>query len=157
MMQALLTRDGFEIQEAAKPEIKPDQVLIRSLANGVCEGDIQTYKIKESLTNPILLGHEGTGVITEVGSQSKGFKEGEIVTALGGAYADYFTAKPDSLVKLTDNLDPLFTLGEPVACCVHASTRFGIQPSDRVAIERSSAATPAAMRRARLPRRVCLV
>ena len=37
-------------------------------------------------------------------------------------------------MKVPDGLDPRFVLGEPVACCVHASDRFNVQPGDEVAI-----------------------
>ena len=46
----------------------------------------------------------------------------------------YFTAKPDQLVKLPPEVDPVYALGEAIACCVHAGNRFGTKPGDKVAI-----------------------
>ena len=81
-----------------------------------------------------MLGHEGTGVIVAVGQQVQGFAIGDTVTALGGAYADYFAISPQKLVKVPAGIDPIYALGEPLTCCVHAGNRFGIQSGDRVAV-----------------------
>jgi threonine dehydrogenase-like Zn-dependent dehydrogenase len=56
------------------------------------------------------------------------------VTALSGSFAEYNTFDPAYLVKLPENVDPIWALGEPVACCVHAMNRARIKAGDRVAI-----------------------
>jgi threonine dehydrogenase-like Zn-dependent dehydrogenase len=105
------------------------------LACGVCEGDVHAYRMRAGLTEPLLLGHEGTGEVVAVGSDlDEDAWLGQRVTALGGAYADYFLTTPDAVVRLSRDVDPTLALGEPIACCVHASWRFGVQPGDHVAI-----------------------
>jgi threonine dehydrogenase-like Zn-dependent dehydrogenase len=113
-----------------------NEVLIETLACGVCSGDVFVYRNRETLAEEYSrLGHEGTGKIIDVGKQVTGFRTGDIVTTLSyPAYAEYFTAKPDQLVKLPAAVDPVYALGEAIACCVHAGNRFGTQFGDKVAI-----------------------
>ncbi len=135
MQVILLNRDGFQLVERSRPECGLGQVLIRTLACGVCEGDVHAYRTRAALTEPLLLGHEGTGEVVAVGSDlDEDAWLGQRVTALGGAYADYFVTTPEAVVRLPQDADPTLALGEPVACCVHASWRFGVQPGDRVAV-----------------------
>ena len=134
MQVAVLTRNGFEIQDRPIPSCGPDEVLVRALALGVCEGDIFHYRMRADAAGPLLLGHEGTGIVATVGKNVRTVDEGDVVTAFGGPYAQYFRASPDALVPVPEGMDPLHALGEPIACCVHASNRFGIRPGDRVAV-----------------------
>ncbi|HUS59324.1 MAG TPA: zinc-binding dehydrogenase, partial [Planctomycetota bacterium] len=39
-----------------------------------------------------------------------------------------------ALVKLPKEVDPVWAMGEPLACTVHAGARFCIRPGDRVAV-----------------------
>ncbi len=135
MQAATLTRHGFELTEANVPSPSADEMLIRTIACGVCGGDLHLYRTRGQLPGGRqLLGHEGSGVVVEVGAGVRGFDVGDTVTALGGAYAEYFLAKADAVAKIPDTIDPVFALGEPVACCVHASERFGLRGGERVAV-----------------------
>ena len=63
------------------------------------------------------------------------FHVGDVVTSLGiEAFGEYFISSPLGLTTLPENVDVHYALGEPLACCVHASWRFGIKPGDRVAV-----------------------
>ncbi|MBL8024974.1 MAG: zinc-binding dehydrogenase [Fibrobacteres bacterium] len=134
MKAAFLSTKGFEIKEVEIPSYNHDEVLIKSTGCGICEGDVFQYNTRNNLNEEILLGHEGSGVIVEIGKNVKGFKVGDRVTSLGGKYAEYFVEHPDNLVLLPQEIDPLSALGEPIACFVHASSRFGTQKGDRVAV-----------------------
>ena len=135
MRTAILTKDGFSLRDAEIPSPAPDEVLVKTIGCGVCGGDLHVFSVRESLAaKETMLGHEASGVIIDVGGDVDEFAVGERVTAIGGAYADYFVVRPDSLVRLPDNVEPMFALGEPLACCVHASDRFGTRPGDRAAI-----------------------
>ena len=130
-----LTYDGFVVRDEPKPICGPDQVLVKSLACGICDSDVVLYKLhKRSPKTDILLGHEGNGLVVEVGQNVAGFSVGEHVTTLEGAFAEYFCVNQNLLVKLPENLNVFWTPGEPVSCCVHAAKRFGICPGDRVAV-----------------------
>ncbi|KAJ0789193.1 putative alcohol dehydrogenase, zinc-type, GroES-like superfamily, NAD(P)-binding domain superfamily [Helianthus annuus] len=58
----------------------PDDVSIKILYCGICHTDIHHVKDEWGITMyPVVPGHEITGVITEVGSNVKGFKPGDRV------------------------------------------------------------------------------
>lgn len=136
MKAAYLTNRGFSIEEREKPSCAPDEVLVRLDTCGVCEGDLQTYRRLRASAggDGVLLGHEGSGTVEQVGSAVEGIAVGDNVTALGGAYADYFAVKADRVVKLPPEITPREAYGEPLACCVHGAWRSGVRIGDRVAV-----------------------
>ena len=68
--------DDIRIEEQPKPEIGPGEVLVEVHASGICGSDVmEWYRIK---TAPRVLGHEITGVITEIGEGVENYKVGEI-------------------------------------------------------------------------------
>jgi threonine dehydrogenase-like Zn-dependent dehydrogenase len=79
----------LEVREVPEPAIRPDQVLIKVKACGVCGSDIHFYETDEEgyilypgLTRfPITTGHEFSGEIVEVGSEVKDLRVGDMVTA----------------------------------------------------------------------------
>lgn len=134
MKAVYLRREGFEIRDVPAPVCNEDQMLIRTLSCGVCEGDVFHYRTRADLAEPILLGHEGSGEVVAVGANVDGFAPGDLVTTNDGAYAEYFLTTPAAAIKLPAEVDVRWALGEPIACFVHASRRFGIQPGDKVAV-----------------------
>ncbi|MEM7116755.1 MAG: zinc-binding dehydrogenase [Chloroflexota bacterium] len=136
MKTAVLTTTGFEIQDLPVPTINDDEILVKTIACGVCSGDVFVYKNRETYAATYnRLGHEASGEITAVGRNVTDFAIGDIVTALSiPAYSDYFVATAGELVKLPDSISPNYALGEAIACCVHAANRFRIQPGDKVAV-----------------------
>ena len=138
MKAAVLTPQGFIFKEEPKPRCKPWEVLVKSAGCGICEGDVFHYvnrgKTGRGDGTDMRLGHEGSGVVAEVGDQVKDFKPGDRVTALGGDYAEYFISMPCDLALLPGAIETKSGLGEPLACCIAAASRFGIQLGDRVAI-----------------------
>ena len=136
MKTAVLTEQGFAIEEREIPTVNDDQVLVRMLACGVCSGDLYVYKQRAELASThSRLGHEASGVVTAVGRSVTDFREGDLVTSLTWpAYAEYFVSPATDLAHLPPEVDPVLALGEAIACCVHAAGRFGTQPGDRVAV-----------------------
>ena len=134
MRFAELTQHGFIIREKPTPKCGPDDVLVQTVGCGICSGEVFIYSQRATMQAPWIPGHEGSGVVVDVGSHVEGFSIGDKITALVGLYAEYFLAKPQYLVKLPDNVDPEWALGEPVACAVHACNRLRISKADRVAI-----------------------
>uniref|UniRef100_UPI00403F6973 alcohol dehydrogenase catalytic domain-containing protein n=1 Tax=Oceanobacillus sp. FSL K6-2867 TaxID=2954748 RepID=UPI00403F6973 len=56
--------------EQELPELKPDECVIKVNAVGICGSDLHMYegaKGYEWVTYPLVLGHEVTGTIIEVG------------------------------------------------------------------------------------------
>jgi threonine dehydrogenase-like Zn-dependent dehydrogenase len=136
MRSALLSYDGFHIVQEDIPPFADDEILIKLIGCGVCSGDVFVYKNRDQLARtPRRLGHEGSGWVIGVGRNVIGFDLDDRVTTFAlPAYAEYLVAKPDRVVKLPSEVDPLYALGEAIACCVHAAGRFGIQSGDRVAV-----------------------
>jgi len=137
MKAAILSKNGFAIKEVETPKCVPGTILVKSEVCGICEGDLFRYKcaLEGKPIEQTLIGHEGCGVVVEVGAGVDGFKPGDRVADLqNGTYSEFFLTKPDMLSKLPEGLPFEEALGEPVACYVHASGRFGIKPGDRVAI-----------------------
>ena len=63
------------------PEIGPDDVLVRIKAAGVCGSDLHAYIGKHIFRfPPVMLGHEGAGVIAKIGENVTGFQIGDRVT-----------------------------------------------------------------------------
>ena len=78
-----------QVKSVPRPEIAPDQVLIRVKACGVCgsdmhfyETDDQNYILYPGLTKfPAILGHEFSGQVVEVGDTVEDLRVGDMVTA----------------------------------------------------------------------------
>ncbi len=57
----------------------PGEVLVRIHAAGVCHSDLHTYKGELRTTPPVVLGHEGAGVVEAVGPGATRVKPGDRV------------------------------------------------------------------------------
>lgn len=82
MLQAIMVEPGkIEFREIEKPELKPDQVMMRTRRIGVCGSDIHVYHGKHPYTGyPIVQGHEVSGVVAAVGENVSGFSVGDKIT-----------------------------------------------------------------------------
>ena len=136
MKAAFLTKTGFVIRDIEIPTHGDNELLIKVTACGVCSGDVFVYKNRAEMAETYpRLGHEASGIIAGVGNNVNGFAIGDLVTTFGlNAYADFIVTTPDTTVKLPPGIDLTEALGEPIACCTHASNRFGTHPGDRAAI-----------------------
>lgn len=67
----------IRVEEMPTPQIGPGEVLLKSLACGICGSDVmEWYRIHKA---PLVLGHEVTGEIMETGKGVKRFKKGDRV------------------------------------------------------------------------------
>ncbi|MCU0852630.1 MAG: zinc-dependent dehydrogenase [Thermoplasmata archaeon] len=65
------------LQESPKPEIGPNEILVKVISSGICGSDVmEWYRIKRA---PLVLGHEIAGDIAEVGRNVKRFRTGQRV------------------------------------------------------------------------------
>ena len=69
-MKAVLYKgpEVVEVDEVESPSIGSDDVLVRVKAAGICGSDLETYKGKRTVKIPIIIGHEASGDVVEVGS-----------------------------------------------------------------------------------------
>jgi L-iditol 2-dehydrogenase len=67
------------LEEMPKPKIAPGEVLMRVEASGICGSDVmEWYRIKKA---PLVLGHEVSGEIVEVGEGVTKYKVGDRICA----------------------------------------------------------------------------
>lgn len=59
--------DGCGIKDIPKPEPVPGEVVVRVQATAVCASDIHIYHDEFPCALPVVLGHEFTGIVDEIG------------------------------------------------------------------------------------------
>jgi L-iditol 2-dehydrogenase len=70
-----------ELREVPEPVTGPHQVKIAIKATGICGTDIHHYSDEYPSQPPVILGHECSGQVVEVGTGAVGVKVGDRVTA----------------------------------------------------------------------------
>jgi NDMA-dependent alcohol dehydrogenase len=63
-------------------ELKPpreDEVVVRMVASGVCHSDLSVVQMKIPIPPPAVLGHEGAGIVEEVGAAVRDLRPGDHV------------------------------------------------------------------------------
>lgn len=154
----------IRVEHSARPEVGPDDILVRARACGICSGDIMPWYIRRKA--PLVLGHEPVGVVAQTGAAVRGFKPGERVFVhhhapcwkcaacrrgeyvqcptwrtsqiAPGGMAEYFlvgaTNQRDTL-KLPDTLgDDDGVLIEPTACVVKSLRRSALKPGESILV-----------------------
>ncbi|MBT8184235.1 MAG: zinc-binding dehydrogenase [Eudoraea sp.] len=98
-------KGSVELREISKPEIGPEDVLIKVENVGVCGSDLHQWTADHSwpVNYPVVLGHEFGGHIVELGAAVTGWKEGDRVVSETAAVIN--TNSPLSRQGLY-NLDP---------------------------------------------------
>jgi aryl-alcohol dehydrogenase len=72
-------QNQFDIRELELDEPRTDEILVRIHAAGVCHTDITARMVSNMLGMPIVLGHEGAGVVERVGDAVRQFLPGDRV------------------------------------------------------------------------------
>jgi threonine dehydrogenase-like Zn-dependent dehydrogenase len=139
MQAAVLTGPGrIEFRETPLPEPGPGQVRLRLEGCGVCASNLTPWAGPEWMqfpTEPGALGHEGWGVVDQLGEGVSGLAAGDRVAALSyHAYAPYDVAEAADCVKLPASLAGQPFPGEPLACAMNIFRRSDIAAGQTVAI-----------------------
>ena len=84
------------------PKPKANEAIVKIAAAGVNFIDVYFREGRYPVTPPFILGQEAAGVISEVGSDVKDFKVGDLVayTGIPGAYAGYAAVPAERLVRV---------------------------------------------------------
>jgi len=80
-MKAVFFKGKHQIEVCEVPDPKitaPDEVLVRIQAAGICGSDL--HFLREATTSEFIQGHEGAGVVVEVGSNVRNLKPGDRVS-----------------------------------------------------------------------------
>ena len=76
---AVLRKQGGPLQieplELEGPQ--DDEILLRIIASGICHTDISLCDSWDGAAEPVVLGHEGAGIVEQVGKNVKGIKRGD--------------------------------------------------------------------------------
>jgi aryl-alcohol dehydrogenase len=67
------------VEEIELEEPRADEILVRMVATGVCHTDITMIDTPQRVPLPIVLGHEGAGVVERVGNMVTEFQPGDTV------------------------------------------------------------------------------
>ncbi|RKX76877.1 MAG: hypothetical protein DRP87_10735 [Spirochaetes bacterium] len=86
-MKAIVKADmkagSYEVKDIPIPEPEPSELLIQIKATGLCYTDMSIlkgeYKGRKPVPLPIIMGHEGAGIVAGVGEEVSGFKVGQRV------------------------------------------------------------------------------
>lgn len=142
---------NIELREVPEPEAGQDEVKIKVKAVGICGSDLHIYKGDIGIPTkiPFTIGHEFSGIVTQVGENVTQFKIGDRVTAensrftcghclycrtgnynlcydrlatgyaFDGAYADYCVVPENRVHLLPDNVDFLTAALTDPSACVY--------------------------------------
>ncbi|HYB91002.1 MAG TPA: alcohol dehydrogenase catalytic domain-containing protein [Candidatus Binataceae bacterium] len=154
----------IRIEEMARPQVGPGDILVRARACGICSGDIMPWYIRRKA--PLVLGHEPVGVIEEAGADVRDFQAGDRVfvhhhapcfncaacrraeyvqcptwratNLKPGGMAEFFLAGADNrrdTLLLPDSVaDADGVLVEPAACVVKSLRRSGLKPGESILV-----------------------
>ncbi len=155
----------FKPRPVPRP-VAADDVLVAIEACGICGTDLNILSVPAAhkATPGIIIGHEGVGVVIEVGPAVTGLKPGDRVvianrltcgkcaycrrgldnqctdyrtigTTIDGAFAPYLCAPARALFPIDPSVPrDDAALFEPLACVVGSVRRAPAQPGDNVAI-----------------------
>ena len=80
-MKALVTRElnQYAVEDVTLDPPKAGELRIKMGATGVCHSDLSVINGTLPLGKPMVLGHEGAGVVAEIGAGVTGFTVGDHV------------------------------------------------------------------------------
>jgi threonine 3-dehydrogenase len=155
---------GIWMEDIEPPEVGHNDVLIRIKKTAICGTDIHIYQWDEwaqhTIRGPLTAGHEFCGEIVECGSEVKGFKIGDRVSAEGhitcgvcrncragrrhlcmntagvgvnrpGAFAEYLSVPAFNVFKLPDSIsDDMAAILDPLGNATHTALSFDLVGED---------------------------
>jgi NADPH:quinone reductase len=84
------------------PKAKPNEAVVKIAASGINFIDVYQREGRYKVPLPFVIGQEGAGVVSEVGSEVKSVKVGDRVAwaSVLGTYAEYAAVPADRLVSV---------------------------------------------------------
>ena len=157
----------FELREMSFGKLEAGDVLIQNMACGVCGTDVHIKngeKGSAEVQPPVVLGHEFSGLVLEVGSGVRSVRPGEHVTvdpniycgkcrychngqkhfctdmqAVGvtrnGGFAQYCVVPETQVFAMNPEISyENMAMAEPLACCLHGIAQVDIRPGDAACV-----------------------
>lgn len=130
-MAKLIGPRKFEIVEEELRSLKDNEVLIKIKAAGICHSEMPQFQgrttwvdkdgdhvgITDEINYPLILGHEPSGTIADIGPGVKKFKVGDKVAGLiRRSFASYAIATTQKITKVPNGVPLECALGEPLMC-----------------------------------------
>lgn len=152
----------MEIEERPRPAVRPGWVLLEVEDSGICGSEIGAFLgLNELRRPPLVMGHEFSGRVVELGPEVAKEWEGELVTVnpllscgecrqcrlgmrqlcysrkivgidMPGSYAEFVAVPASSLYRVKDAVAG--ALVEPLACGVRAAALSGTKVGDSVMV-----------------------
>ncbi|MGA1838267.1 NAD(P)-dependent alcohol dehydrogenase [Herbiconiux sp. 11R-BC] len=72
---------AFSFEDVVLDDIQPTEILVKIVATGLCHTDLAVVHGHIPAAFPIVLGHEGAGIVEQVGANVIGFEVGDHVAA----------------------------------------------------------------------------
>jgi len=133
----LIEPGKIEIREH-ELETTDDSLLLRVLGNGICGTDVAYFQGRvPGLKYPRFFGHEGVGVVEQVGKDVEGYKPGDLVTGWWGAYASHaVTSNLAHTMRLPERLPVAteYAMGDPLQCVLTIVRSARPEVGDSVAV-----------------------
>jgi len=94
--------DVMEYVDLPIPQAKPNEAVVKIAAAGINFIDVYNREGRYKVPLPLVLGQEGAGVVSAIGSEVSGLAAGDRVayTSVLGSYAEYAAVPADRLVKI---------------------------------------------------------
>lgn len=139
MEAAVITAPGkTALRKLNLPNPTKGEVRLKLEGSGICASNLPVWEGRDWFDYPIPPGnpgHEGWGIIDEVG---EGVAEGLIGKRVTGltynAFAEYDLAKIENLVEIPESLSDQAIPGEPLGCAMNIFERAKVKSSDTVAV-----------------------
>lgn len=180
----------IEVRDMDLARPGPGDVLIKNMAAGICGTDVHIFNGEPGSTQvrlPVVLGHEFSGIVEQVGEAVTAVAAGDHVTVdpniycgkcmpcrmgkkqscehlegigvnRNGGFARYSLVPQTQCFRLDPSVD--FDAGamtEPLACALHGIDRAGIQPGQTVVVIGGGTIGLMMVQLARLSGATCLI
>jgi Zn-dependent alcohol dehydrogenase len=76
------TGEPMQLEEVRLAEPRAGELLVRVQAAGVCHSDLHYLNGDLSCRLPVILGHEGAGIVERVGAEVRGIEPGDAVVLM---------------------------------------------------------------------------
>jgi threonine 3-dehydrogenase len=155
---------GIWMDQVPFPRIGHNDVLIKVLKTAICGTDIHIFNwdawSQKTIPTPMTIGHEFVGVIAEIGSEVRGLKEGDRVSAEGhitcghcrncragkrhlcrntigvgvnrpGCFAEYISVPASNVFRVPDTIsDDIAAIMDPFGNAAHTALSFDLVGED---------------------------
>ena len=145
-------KGSFEVRQA--PELHPGagEVVVRNKFCGVCGTDVHIFHGEPGSADvnpPVVLGHEYSGEIVEVGEGVTDLQVGDHVTVDPNIYCGNCEHCRNGKKQLCESMEAIgvtrdggfaavpyeaAAMAEPLACCLHGIDLAGIKPGQKVCV-----------------------